>query len=254
MVSYDKAACHLAGSFGTGKDEVVARFTRYQPSNSFDLGLYGKRVWRSETRSPVKLQFDGGAAPIETQGVQGNAGKLPAVFMGGARLDGWHESAPGENVADVTPEREAAVHTLDVSIRGGRPFRLVFGDLAKPFALMRDCTAGLVRSWGYDPDEQAHLLRPASSITNPVTWLNTNDYPPGAASMGHNGIVQFRLDVDAEGKPTGCYVLMRTNPDDFADATCRGVMRRAKLQPALDASGKATRSFYIQKVHWRMPG
>jgi hypothetical protein len=70
---------------------------------------------------------------------------------------------------------------------------------------------------------------------------------------GFNGIVQFRLDVDAAGKITGCHVLHRTKPDLFADLTCRSITRRAKLEPALDAEGKPVRSFSVHKVLWIMP-
>lgn len=144
------------------------------------------------------------------------------------------------------------VKGVTVDIQGKRPFRLEFGSLGKPFEQMRHCMDTLLESWGYDPKVQAELLRPASAITPPSRWLSPSDYPLGALRMGHNGIVQFRLDVDAEGKVGGCHVLARTSPDDFADATCRAVTRRAKLQPALDAEGKPVRSFYVQKVIWQV--
>jgi hypothetical protein len=67
---------------------------------------------------------------------------------------------------------------------------------------------------------------------------------------GHNGLVQFRLDVDPGGKVAGCFILSRTSPDDFADITCRAMTRRARLQPALDAKGKPIRSYYVNKVIW----
>jgi TonB family protein len=108
----------------------------------------------------------------------------------------------------------------------------------------------LVKSWGYDPVEQAAALRPVSPITSPGTWLSGNDYPLNAVMNGHSGLVQFRLDVDAEGKVLGCFILSRTSPDDFADTTCRAMIRRARLQPALDAQGKPIRSYFVGKVVW----
>jgi TonB family protein len=80
-----------------------------------------------------------------------------------------------------------------------------------------------------------------------------SEYPAKAMAGGHNGLVQFRLDVDPEGKVSGCHVLARTNPDDFADLTCKSLTRRGKFKPALDAQGRPVPSFFVGKVSWMMP-
>jgi protein TonB len=117
-------------------------------------------------------------------------------------------------------------------------------------AQLRACQTDLLKSWGYDPAVQTTLTRPARPTSTAASWLKPDDYPAGAISLGQNGIVQFRLDVDADGKILGCHVLARTSPDVFADTTCRAVTRRATLVPALDAGGKPVRSFYVAKVRW----
>jgi len=83
--------------------------------------------------------------------------------------------------------------------------------------------------------------------------LNDSDYPDKSIMDGHNGLVQFRLDIDAAGAVAGCYVLHRTNPDDFADLTCRLIRQRAKFSPALDRDGKPVKSFFISKVRFVIP-
>lgn len=252
VLEYNRDACHLFAEFGEGDALVVARFTRYQPGDGFDLALYGKRFRTADVRSEAKIDFGLAGAPLERNLTFGNAGKLPVVFVGGMRVDGWSSGQQPAPPPRITPEQEAKVSGLTVAIRRKTPFRLEFGSLDKPFAQMRDCSANLVQSWGYDPAVQATLLRPASSITSPATWLSPNDYPLDAARMGYNGIVQVRLDVDAEGKVAGCYVLARTSPDEFADTTCRAVSKRANLQPALDATGRPVRSYYVYKVNWQV--
>ena len=52
--------------------------------------------------------------------------------------------------------------------------------------------------------------------------------------------------------PTGCRVLYRTNPDEFADLTCALISKRARFAPALDAKGTPVKSFYISNVRWVM--
>ncbi|MGK6355947.1 energy transducer TonB [Sphingomonas sp. DT-207] len=252
VVDYDRDGCHLFAQFGSEDAQVVARFTRYQPGDGFDLSLYGKRFQGNDFKAEGEIDFGLADAPAETSLMYGNAGKMRAAFFRSMRLDGWAGQSEMDVAPKVRPEQEAAVKGVTVDIQGKRPFRLEFGSLGKPFEQMRHCMDTLVESWGYDPKVQAELLRPASATTPPFRWLSPSDYPLGALRMGHNGIVQFRLDVDAEGKVGGCHVLARTSPDDFADATCRAVTRRAKLQPALDAQGKPVRSFYVQKVIWQV--
>ncbi|MEY4952630.1 MAG: hypothetical protein RL299_1054, partial [Pseudomonadota bacterium] len=107
--------------------------------------------------------------------------------------------------------------------------------------------------WGYDPKQQAQLTRPVTPTKSPGSWLRSDDYPAGSLMKGHNGLVQFRLDVDSSGVVTGCYVLHRTNPDDFADLTCKLISKRAKFVPALGKDGQPVKSFFISKARFMIP-
>ncbi len=254
VVDYDRDACRLIAQFGTGKDVTIMRLTRYELGDAFDLDLYGRRVSNREPRSRVKVDFGLGRPPVEAEAVNGEAGDLPMMLVGSTRLDGWESATPGEVGPPLSPEQEAAVSGVTVKIERKKPFRLEFGSLAKPMAQLRACQADLLKSWGYDPAVQAALARPVRPANSPGNWLRSDDYPSGAVTMGQNGVVQFRLDVEPDGRISGCHVLARTNPDVFADTTCRAVSRRAKLDPALDAAGKPVRSFFVQKVRWQVSG
>lgn len=250
LVDYNRDACHLVAQFGSGDTMVAARFTRYEPGTRFDLSLYGNRLRSLDNRVGAKIDF-GMGKPVTAQGMTGNAGKLDAVFFSSMRLDGWERKSEDEAWPDILPAQESAVTGMTVDIRGKRRFRLDFGSLGKPLAQLRDCTTNLVRHWGYDPDVQATLSRPVRPAESPQKWVRDSDYPGKASMLGHNGIVQFRLDVDPQGRVAGCYILARTSPDDFADVTCSAITRRAKLLPALDAQGKPVRSYFVQKVLWK---
>jgi TonB family protein len=250
LVNYDRDACHLAAQFGEGKRAVIAQFTRYQPGDTFDLALIGNRFNLREAQVEGKVDFGISARPAEVSGLHGNVGKMKAVFLRSLRFDGWESKEEFDVPARLAPEQEARITGAVVAMRGARPFRLEFGSLEKPLVQMRLCMDNLVKSWGYDPVQQATALRPVSAITSPAKWLSSSDYPMNAVTNGHNGLVQFRLDVDPEGKVAGCFILSRTSPDDFADITCRAMTRRARLQPALDAQGKPMRSYYVSKVIW----
>jgi TonB family protein len=250
LVNYDRDACHLAAQFGEGKSAVIAQFTRYEPGDHFDLALIGNRFNSEDAKAAGTVDFGLSAKPAELNGLHGNVGKTKAVFLRSLRFDGWQSKEKFAMPPRLGPGQEAGITGTTIDLRGRRPFRLEFGSLEKPLAQMRLCMDNLVKSWGYDPEEQAAALRPVSAITSPGSWLSGGDYPMNAVMQGHNGVVQFRLDVDAEGKVAGCFILSRTSPDDFADITCRAMTRRARLQPALDAKGKPMRSYYVNKVVW----
>jgi TonB family protein len=252
LVNYDRDGCQLWAQFGSEDKMVVARFTRYQPGDGFDFSLYGKRLRALDYKGSATIDFGLKGAPADTSYFSGSAGKLPAVFFRGSRLDGWESQSETEVPPAITPEQEASVKGVTVAIPGQRPFRLEFGSLGKPLEHMRHCTDTLVESWGYDPRVQSNLLRRASALTSPAKWFSPNDYPIGAVRAGQSGIVQFRIDVDPDGSIAGCHVLARTSPDTFADATCRAVKRRATVQPALDAQGRPVRSYLVLKTVWQI--
>lgn len=248
VVDYGRDACHIYAEFGTGNAQVVARFTRYAPNDTFVLTLAGKRLGTSAVHDVVKVDF-GLAPPTEERVMTGTAGTLPAVFFGGMRIDGLRGNA-GQQLPRITPEQEAAATGFTIDMRMKQPLRFETGPLGKVFEVMRDCEQKLVTGWGYDPAVQARLARRVTPIGSPSEWVTDNDYPTAALRRGMSGIVQFRLDVDVDGKVTDCRILERTEPDDFASATCALLRRRAAFDPALDAERKPVRSFFVSRFNW----
>jgi hypothetical protein len=252
VVNFDRDSCQLQGEFGNGDGLVTARFTRYQPSDSFDLVLIGNRLRTNGVTAKIAVDFGLAEAPAIETAMVGMMGGSPAMFLTSVRVDGRTLHGAGEEYPDITPQQEKSVSGVTAATLGRRPFRLVFGSLDKPMAIMRKCMTDLVQSWGYDPEAQAHLGRPLKPATPPQTWVKQNDYPRSALQGRHSGLVQFRLDVDAAGKVFDCHILARTSPDDFADRTCRIMRERATFTPALDAQGNPVRSFFVSKMTWLM--
>lgn len=255
VANFNDESCQLLGRFGTGKSQIVAIFTRYQPSDGFDLMLQGESLKRSGPSTQVKLAFGPGQPEREVFAVLGTLADKPLMMLNSQRLDRWTGSPDRRDEVPpaIYPEQEAAVSTLTVRLGGKRNYRLELGSMGKPMATMRTCMDGLLKHWGYDPKAIAAQSRPATPIGSPGNWVISADYPSKALMMGHNGIVQFRLDLDEAGKILNCHILARTNPDEFADISCRALTRRAKFEPALDAAGKPMKSFYINSVRFVMP-
>lgn len=255
VANYDADSCQLIARFGTGDDAMIARFTRYQPGDGFDLALIGKGLKRMGTTTKAKISFGPGQPLREVEAILGSANETPMMLLNGQRLDSWVWPRNSSNATPppISADQEAAITDFTVQGGGSRTFRLELGSMRRPMAEMRKCMDMLLESWGYDPKVVATLSRPVAPSNNPATWLTSNDYPSDALSKGQNGLVQFRLDVDEAGKILDCHVLARTRPDAFADLTCRLVERRARLLPALDAAGKPVKGYFITRVWFRVP-
>jgi TonB family protein len=100
------------------------------------------------------------------------------------------------------------------------------------------------------PTDGSTLPIPKAS---PGLWLSTRDYPVVALDEGRNGRTSFRLQVNVEGKVTGCEVLVSSGHDDLDEATCELISERALFDPATNRRGKKVAGIYQNSVLWRIP-
>ncbi|MEQ1542791.1 MAG: energy transducer TonB [Novosphingobium sp.] len=249
-VNYDKDSCRLFGKFGTDKNEIIAQFTRFEPSDSMELRLYGQSLKVDGQFFPVAFDFGPQENLQKRQALVGSSGKVPMVLFGRVRLDDWSQTKPSDVAPPMAPADEAKVTTLTVKAPTGKWYRLALGRMDTPMAALRRCTTDLVRSWGYDPSVMAALKSRPNPVGSPGKWVNFEDYPKTMLAKSANALIQFRLDVDAGGTVAGCSILSQAGETEFADTTCKLLSKRAKFVPALDAEGKPTRSYYISSVRW----
>lgn len=256
---YDDDSCSLLAQFAGAKDAATLAITKVSPGDWFEMRIYGKMLTYGTLEMPIEVAF-GNGAPIRRNALSATGGgdaKLPAAIISGLRLDGWEpdrNAAANAPVPMVSTEQEKAIRSITFKPPGKGRYRLETGSLGAPLAAMRTCTDNLVKSWGYDPAVQASLKRPATPTSNPASWLGSNDFPTKALMEGMNGYVKFRLDVDPEGNVSGCRILYRTNPDQFADTSCRLLSKRAKFVPALDAAGRPVKSYFMSAIKWVSAG
>ncbi len=262
-VNYDDDSCHLIGTFGSGDERIIARFTRFRPGDGFSLALIGKPMTTSASSSRTKLDFGPVVDPQEYESLNGMMGAAPAAVFSSMTLIERPKLAKGTTLAEaikafqfatITAEQEAAVRTLTVLPKNGKSYRLALGPMAAPMATLRGCTNDLVRHWGLDPAEQASLTRAPAPIDNPGNWMSSRDYPTNMLRRGGNGLVRFRLDISETGSISGCHIQSTTNPDAFADLSCQLISRRGRFNPALDRNGKTIKSYFISSVKWMVPG
>lgn len=99
-------------------------------------------------------------------------------------------------------------------------------------------------------DKHPHDPIPAS---NPGTWVGRSDYPSTALRSEAEGVVGFRLDVDADGVPTACSVTRSSGNTALDETACSLVQSRGRFTPATDAKGKAIAGSWSSSVRWEIP-
>jgi hypothetical protein len=258
-MDYATNASHLSATFGQGKSEIQAQFTRIAPQDGFRVTLIGTRLgYQSELRTRAQLEFrpatQKAALSYVTHGSVGpkNA-RIPAVFSDLMRLDNRARQHSGvTELPDITPASEKAINALYVKLSGRDPFTFDLVSMGAPMAAMRTCTDDLVRSWGYDPAEIAKRQSRARPVISPARWAQPEDYPSAMLTRGASAVVDFRLAIDEKGLVTDCFVLGSTTPPTIGPYSCDVIKRRARFAPSLDKEGRPTKDIYINRIFWQM--
>ncbi|MFC0203678.1 energy transducer TonB [Novosphingobium soli] len=245
-------ACHLQRGFGTVEDPLLVQFEQLAPGDTFNFTTAGRSFSGITEATKVTLTTGPDGLPISTRVTlgdmqAGNGQKLTTLFFMGTTLNGHGDGS--SSPARVTPEREAKVTSLIVSW-GGKSVQIGTGPLGKAFAALDGCTEGLVRSWGFDPAQQASLSRWPKPLTDPDTWLPRGSYPSDLAREGEQSLVDVRLMIDPAGAVSDCVVVNGFNEARFAKVTCDKIRERAKFEPALDAAGNPVASYAVRRVKW----
>jgi hypothetical protein len=260
-VDYAYERCRLIRKFGEGENQVFAIFDQTGPGEYFRLTIAGKPVKFSSNEGRLNYQFGPNETGQDMDFYMGNLGEEPAlIFKGLARLAPPTKSEQalidkakkGEwiELAPLSPERLDAIRTLTI----GKPLRrsviLETGTMRKPMEAMGTCIDNLMRSWGIDVDRHRKLTRKAEPSSYPGRWVTPDDYPVKMLNAGQSALIDFRLSVNAEGMPTGCFIQLTTRAKEFDAAVCNALMKRARFTPALDADGKPINSFYKNTIHF----
>lgn len=95
--------------------------------------------------------------------------------------------------------------------------------------------------------------RLAQPRNSPAGWATTEDYPGSDLRQGNQGLVRFSLTVGADGNVSACVVTASSGFPGLDAATCDKVSRRARFEPATDASGAKVTGSYAGSVRWVIP-
>ncbi|MEP4784077.1 MAG: energy transducer TonB [Erythrobacter sp.] len=134
--------------------------------------------------------------------------------------------------------------------QGDQKIVLQTGDLGQAFKVLNQCTADLVRSWGFDFDQaltrKPNLINPAKVARRVV-----DNYPTAALRNEEQGEVRLRLIIEANGKVSDCIAVMNNPSEVLQKGACKQ-MRRAKFKPALDEKAQPVRHYYLTELTYQL--
>jgi TonB family protein len=91
---------------------------------------------------------------------------------------------------------------------------------------------------------------PEATPIEPASWFSPNDYPTDALKKGIQGSVSFDVEVDPEGRPTGCRVTVSSGDPNLDQTTCKLVESKGKFIPATGPDGKPVAGHYSSRANW----
>jgi len=107
--------------------------------------------------------------------------------------------------------------------------------------------------------DDIRMLREGPRIhARPVTngslanLISTDDYPPSSLGGGEEGVVRVRLEIDENGRPSSCKVIVSSGFATLDTTTCRLLQERAQFTPARDRLGKPVADSFGQSIAWRI--
>lgn len=261
-VNYADDSCRLARTFAAGSETAAFVADQFEPGPGLHVIVAGKAFRFFAGRKVTGAFGPGGAKSTLSRATDATFGKFgPAVMMGAIPLvsaeaesteAGATRSSALVAVVEATPEQERAISWFEVDRGSGRPVRFALGPMHEAMKAMRACTDELMTHWGIDAAAHRTLSRRAMPIGNPGKWVSSSDYPAHLVAQGIEGLIQFRLSIDATGKVSNCAIQQSTRPAEFDKKVCQIMMQRARFDPALDASGRPIASYWRSSFRFSM--
>ncbi len=98
--------------------------------------------------------------------------------------------------------------------------------------------------------QQAALLQEQDTYTPPAPLRTPSPaYPAALRSSRRTGLVQLRIHINTEGKPTSVEIISSSHPA-FAESARNHILSQWKFSPAR-RNGKAVSATAIQKIHFQ---
>jgi TonB family protein len=253
--------CRMARIFGTSSNATIFILNKFDYGDSFSLSLHGNLIGHFKSEAGALFQFGPNEAEQRVDYFRGSGIRAESAIhsRGSVRVAELDEEAQKLlkkslyiDVKPITPQQYGTIRTFQIRSPSGQRIVLETGALDKVVAATDQCIDRMVTGWGFDPVKLKAYKRgpvPASPVSS---WLVSGDYPSELWAAGTRGIVRVRLNVDANGGINGCFVQLSSKPEGFDEAVCKGLKRRAKFLPALDANGTPAPGYWTTGVTFQI--
>jgi TonB family protein len=166
-----------------------------------------------------------------------------------------HSALDRARTAFATTDRSVAARlagatSVSVVAYGTEVARAALPTMRKAMDALRECENDALKAWDIDPAPLAALRSAPRPVEGAPPVIKNDDYPLALLRAGVSGTVVVRLAIDAEGKPTGCTVVEKSGQEVLDQLTCSLYLKRARLQPAVGASGGKVPADYVTPVRW----
>ena len=130
---------------------------------------------------------------------------------------------------------------------------LPLGSIAALNRRLEQCVFDLKRKWGMVDGKFTEPATPAVTAVNLYTLFTSDDYPIDAFAGRKSGVAEATLLVDEQGIVIDCVTVESSKVESIDNVICHLLERRARFQPARDASGKPVISLVaIPPIHFMM--
>lgn len=260
-IDYSADSCALSRNFGAGNRTVGLEIRQFSPTRQayrFSVRSTGmtvpstrqRRGWAAARFYPGTGYWPLGSLlelrlPDDAEGAT-----FPIDFFNDARAVSEARGIPldraelARSIGNITGVELQNVFNRDVLLNTG--------SFVEPMRAMQNCMEELQQHWGIDVEAHRNLTREATPRDMQI-WAEriTEHYPSRAMVQGRQAVLHVRLDISAEGLPTGCHIQEGMGEDVFQQTACELLLANAVFDPALDSDGNAIASYFIVNIDYR---
>ena len=243
--------CRASRIFGEGENRTTLWIDQGGSEPTYNVTFIGRPL-RNAYGNAVRIRFGEEEESLRSYVIAKSSKGRPVITMYGVALAPPKlEREKTSEVEELSSARLQAITDLRLSESISKPLRFETGPMAAPIGFLRGCAeqVGITLARA----NSAH-----SGKAKPPFMLNGDQmgklirYPAYLVRANMQGQVEFRITVNAKGRPTGCHIRASNRPQLFDDAVCLGLMKNAKFTPALNAKGEAVPSYYWSRITFQI--
>lgn len=236
--------CRISRSFGEQEENRTTLWIDQGGTEpNYNVTLIGRPL-RNSYGNAVRVQFGEEKESLRSYIRAKSSKGRPVLTMYGVAL------APPEinrdtdtEIEELNSERLKAITTLRLSESITEPLELDLGPMAAPLSFLRGCSQQLYITLARAQSSKSGKAQPPVMRNQSIIGRLIR-YPAHLARAQMEGAVDYRLTINAKGKPTNCNIRASNRPQLFDDTVCLGLMKNGKFNPALDAEGQPIPSYY----------